>query len=369
MPRTRIARRAQQNNHHPSQRRNRSRTNHKQATGLLGWQQLHGNRATGRYLEHVQRYSWEEFGQDVKRVIDAIIPWSMPEGRERESNALKKLYDYAVLHGDKGPLGDDQGFDQRLIKSVYQLRDQMAKAPSFKKMPARLKAIVFSAEQLNLTALKNDESKVANKDLQWMNTEGGPRNPHRKGSTKSYGSATWKCNKMVADAYASEEGAGVKKKYPFYSGGDWGFQANDLALKTGKQIKHFPFSELVKLAKDGKTVVEIEEFDEDGKAVAKYELEKGVFQKYIKVDDKWEKTLETKNPDELEPGANAQLGDIVAFRNIAKGESGHTGLTLGNDLFISALNSTEGVGILSIKLHLNSDEWDHYDRATFRSFK
>ncbi|MBW3665018.1 MAG: hypothetical protein KY469_18135 [Actinobacteria bacterium] len=302
-------------------------------------------------------------------------------GRTREVTAVNNLTAYAALHGDKGPDGTDKGFDGRLRKAAAELAQQMVTAPSFAKMPARLKAIVYSAEKLNLSPLKS--GSVAPENQQWMKTGGGAagaRNPKVAGSTGAFGETRWKCNKLVADAYLAKSGGAIgKSKYPFYgSDRQWGYQANDLAatvhrgkpqLKSGGQLKHFPYSELAHLSADGTAVVEIDEFDAKGRHVARYILNGGVFEKHVP-DGKggFAKTKETKRPEELEPGKMAQLGDLVSFHSAEEGESGHTGLNLGHDLFISAMNATEGIGVLSIKRHIDPSAWDRYDFVGFRRF-
>ena len=305
----------------------------------------------------------EEHNKDThKRTIDF-------KGTSREEKALKRLQDYAVKF-PKGPLtqAPDNNFGTRLQAAIADLKAEIEQTESFEKMPERLKGIVFTAEQLNLDPLKVE-------DKEWMTTTSdgttGGRSKSREGSTSSYGENSWKCNKFVADAYASTEGAGVRTNYPLTKDQNnnwWGPQANDLA--SGKNLTNFPMTELVKLAEDGQTIMEVDEYNKMGQVTAKYKLDGAVFKKYEKKDKNWIETKQTKKPDELEPGKTAYIGDIVAFHNAKKGVSGHTGLNLGHDLFISALNATSGVGILSIKMHLDRSSigWDTYNQVAFRSY-
>ncbi|KRA32777.1 MULTISPECIES: hypothetical protein [unclassified Nocardioides] len=341
-------------------------------TALQRWA---GNQATvQRFGETVRAMILGTFGA-VR--IDALDK----AGHKRAAAALKKMLDYAVLHGSAGPHGDDSGFHVRLLAAVNDLAGEIAAVKTFDKLPARLQAIVFSAEKLNMDKVAGTPSA---QNKLWMTTRPGSEgasNPGVAGSTGRFGAESWKCNKLVADAYLARSGAAIgKSKYPFY-GDDkaWSYKANDLAadvdkgkarLEPGKDLKHFPYSQLIHLAADGKSVAEIFEFDGRGKVIAKYLLAGGVFEKHVKnAKGAWEKTKETKNPEELEPGVFAQTGDLVSFHNKEKGESGHTGLNVGHDLFISAMNATEGVGILSISLHMDASKWDHYDYVGFRSFK
>jgi hypothetical protein len=247
----------------------------------------------------------------------------------------------------------------------------MERIQSFEKLPERYKAIVFAAEQINMGQLT--PGNISQHDRQWMTTTDnttGAENKSRLGSVSRYGATSWKCNKFVADAYASTKGAGIKNKYPIKKdrrGQRWCPQANELA--SLKNFTNFPLEELVRIAKDGKSIVEINEYDNNGNAVAKYRLEGQIFRKYVKQRRNWQQTKITKQASELDPGSTANMGDIVSFHNVERGVSGHTGLYLGRDLFISALNATVGVGILSIKMHLEPKAWDKYDQITFRSFK
>ncbi|WP_182376430.1 hypothetical protein [Nocardioides sp. WS12] len=336
-----------------------------------------GNQAT------VQR-----FGESVRAMILGTVGAVRVDaldkaGHKRAAAALKKMLAYATLHGSAGPHGDDSGFHVRLLAAVNDLAGEIAAVKSFDKLPARLQAIVFSAEKLNMEKVAGTPS-AQNKS--WMKTDTdsgteGAKNPGVAGSTGAFGENAWKCNKLVADAYLAKSGGAIgKSKYPFYgSDKTWSYKANDLAadvdkgtarLEPGKELKHFPYSQLIHLAADGKSVAEIFEFDGRGKVIAKYLLAGGIFEKHIKnAKGQWEKTKETKNPEELQPGVFAQTGDLVSFHNQVKGASGHTGLNVGHDLFISAMNATEGVGILSISLHMDASKWDHYDYVGFRSFK
>lgn len=330
----------------------------------------------------------QRFGESVRAMIFGTVGAVRVDaldkaGHTRAAAALKKMLAYATLHGSAGPHGDDSGFHVRLLAAVNDLAGEIAAVKSFDKLPARLQAIVFSAEKLNMETVAGTPS-AQNKS--WMKTDTdsgteGAANPGVAGSTGAFGENAWKCNKLVADAYLARSGAAIgKSKYPFYgSDKTWSYKANDLAadvdkgtarLEPGKELKHFPYSQLIHLAADGKSVAEIFEFDGRGKVIAKYLLAGGVFEKHIKnVKGQWEKTKETKNPEELQPGVFAQTGDLVSFHNKVKGASGHTGLNVGHDLFISAMNATEGVGILSISLHMDASKWDHYDYVGFRSFK
>ena len=211
----------------------------------------------------------------------------------------------------------------------------------------------------------------------------GGRNPAVSGSTGTYGHTSWKCNKLVADAYLAKGGGEIgKKNYPMYGSGkdrQWGYKASDLAatvsggkpkLEAGKELKRFPYSELLHLSADGTSVVEIDEFDDKGERVARYILSGSMFEKHVPDGTGgWTKTKDTRDPAELKPGEFAEAGDIVAFHSAEKGVSGHTGLNIGHDLFISAMNATEGVGILSVSLHINPSEWDRYDYVGYRRFR
>lgn len=344
---------------------------------LLALQTLAGNRAVAQLVPTL----------GVQRFFGGVIRGSMldtldKKGRTREATAVRNLLAYAALHGDKGPHEDDVGFDTRLRRATSNLLMQMQAAPSFEKLPARLKAIVYAAEKLNLTKVRTGAIDPANQ--QWMTSSGGAtgaRNPGVAGSTGGFGEAAWKCNKLVADSYLAKSGGGIgKSRYPFYGKDQtWSYKASDLAatvhkgklqLKEGKELKHFPHSELVHLAADGKSIVEIDEFDRKGRHVAKYKLNGSVFEKHVP-DGKggWMSAKVTKSVAELEPGKMAALGDLVSFHSAKPGVSGHTGLNLGEDLFISAMNATEGVGVLSIKRHLDPSAWDHYDYVGFRQFK
>ena len=53
-----------------------------------------------------------------------------------------------------------------------------------------------------------------------------------------------------------------KKISHFTLVGKWTYKANQLAIAEDKAMKKFPYSELARLSKDGKSVVEIEEYDE-----------------------------------------------------------------------------------------------------------
>ncbi|MQA25363.1 MAG: hypothetical protein GEU94_07810 [Micromonosporaceae bacterium] len=311
-------------------------------------------------------------------LVDAI---GSRAGRTRESAALKHVISYARLHGPKGPLGDDTHFDVRLYVVAFRLAKEILAHPSLDKLPPRLRAVVFAAEKLNLSPLRAGAASAANRA--WMTSSGGVvggRNPAEKGSTGAFGPTAWKCNKLVADSYLATSGGDIgKKKYPFYgSDRTWAYQASDLAatvskgepkLTPGKDLKHFPYSELLRLSADGTAIAEIDEFDAKGTRVARYILSGGVFEKHVPDGaGGWKKTKDTRDPADLKPGQLADMGDIVAFHSAVKGVSGHTGLNLGNDLFISAMNATEGVGILSIKLHVDPSAWDRYDYVGFRSF-
>lgn len=349
--------------------------------------------ADAHHVSTLQRWAGNQatvqrFGESVRAAVLGMFGAARVEGlakagQTRAAAALKKMLDYAVLHGSAGPHGDDSGFHVRLFAAVNDLAGEVAAHKTFDKLPARLQAIVFSAEKLNMEKVAGTPSA---QNKAWMKTDPdsgteGAANPGVAGSTGAFGENAWKCNKLVADAYLAKSGAAIgKSKYPFYgSDKTWSYKANDLAadvdkgqarLEPGKELKHFPYSQLIHLAADGKTVAEIFEFDGRGKVIAKYLLAGGIFEKHVKnAKGKWEKTKETKNPEELEPGVFAQTGDLVSFHNKEKGASGHTGLNVGHDLFISAMNATEGVGILSISLHMDASKWDHYDYVGFRSFK
>jgi hypothetical protein len=305
-------------------------------------------------------------------------------GRVREAVALRSLDAYGALHASGGPLGDDPGFGLRLYLATLSLGRQFLQTPSFDDLLAGQKALVFAAEKLNLSPLKSGAIDPA--DRAWMTTSGGAtggRNPAQSGSTGTYGPTSWKCNKLVADAYLSRTGGGIgKENYPFYGKGkerQWGYKASDLAadveggqpkLEPGKELKRFPYSELVHLSSDGASIVEIDEFDDKGQRSARYILTGGVFEKHVP-DGKggWSKTRETRDPSELKPGEMAEAGDIVAFHSAEKGVAGHTGLNLGHDLFISAMNATEGVGILSASRHIDPATWDRYDFVGYRKFR
>lgn len=328
-----------------------------------------GNRRFGQLMRQIdlQRSPPEGDQADAeagpKRQLSLINIFFNPT--TREETALNRMIQYAGIH-PQGPLSflPDPTFQQRLYKSAGELLGQMQQYESFDKMPARLKAIVFALEQLNYDKI------IDPRDEEWMaaREEGDPgmRNEHRTGSTSGYGADKWKCNKFVADAYASTEGAGIQNKYPLKKGGGtWGPQANDFA--RGNKMKNFPVNELSVLAEDGTHIVEVLEYDERGKVTAKYVLDGKIFKKKEKIKGKWVETGETRNPEDLEPGHAADIGDVVAFQNV-EGGSGHTGLNIGNDLFISAMNSTEGVGIVSIKQHIDPSIWDQYGKVTFRQY-
>lgn len=334
-----------------------------------------GNRQAGVLLRQVatgslQRDNPKAPAKEADAPKRDLNPWL---GQEREEKALFNLFLYA-LHHPQGPLDfmPDPGFGGRVLKSFFALEKQLEQHESFDKAPARLKAIIFALEELNVDA------KIDPQDAMWMTSrEGSPgeRNPKRSGSTSAYGPSAWKCNKFVADAYASKDGAGVGKQYPLKTDKDeetgkvkgvWGPQANDLA--SGTKMKNFPVKEIQKIAEDGVNILEIVEYDDKGREIAIYKLDGKVFAKYEKQDGQWAKTGETKQPEELAPGFSADIGDIVSFKNVERGVSGHTGLNLGNDLFISALNATSGVGIVSISQHLDPDNWDKYSQVTFRRY-
>jgi hypothetical protein len=328
-----------------------------------------GNRRFGQLMRQIDLQRSPPDGDQAdkeagpKRQMSLINIFFNPT--TREETALNRMIQYAGIH-PQGPLSflPDPTFQQRLYKSAGELLQQMQQYESFEKMPARLQAIVFTLEQLNYDKI------IDPRDEEWMaaREEGDPgmRNEHRTGSTSGYGADKWKCNKFVADAYASTEGAGIRNKYPLTKGGGtWGPQANDFA--RGNKMKNFPVNELSVLAKDGTHVVEVLEYDERGKVIAKYTLDGKIFKKMEKIKGKWVETGETRNPEDLEPGHAADIGDIVAFQNV-EGGSGHTGLNIGNDLFISAMNSTEGVGIVSIKQHIDPSIWDQYGKVTFRQY-
>lgn len=338
-------------------------------------QRMAGNQATvQRLTEGFRAAVLAAFGLARVDALDKA-------GHRRAAAALGKMLGYADLHGSKGPHGDDSGFHVRLLAAVNDLAGEVAAHKDFAALPDRLQAVVFAAEKLNMDKVAGTPSA---QNKMWMTSRPGSEgaeNPGVPGSTGRFGAESWKCNKLVADAYLAKSGGAIgKSKYPFYgSDKTWSYKANDLAatvsggrprLEPGKDLKHFPYSELIHLAADGKTVAEIDEFDAAGKVVAKYVLSGGVFEKHVK-DPKagWLKTKETKDPAELQPGVFARTGDLVSFHNKEKGESGHTGLNIGHDLFISAMNATEGVGILSISLHMDASRWDHYDFVGFRSFK
>lgn len=341
-----------------------------------------GNAQTGKVI---QGPAVQRFLPDISKLGGmALVAALASSGRTREATAVKNLLAYAALHGGKGPLGDDKGFDKRLNGAAFGLAKEMVSHPSFQKLPARLKAITYSAEKLNLSPLKS--GAVDPDQQQWMTSRGGvtgAANAPVPGSTGKYGESAWKCNKLVADAYLAKGGGAIGKgKFPFYSDGKWSYQANDLAarvwkgvlsLKAGKELKHFPYSELLILSKDGTAVVEVDEFDAKGKRASRYILNGGIFEKHVPHDGGWKKTKETKTPAELQPGVHAERGDMVSFFNAERSggrrESGHTGLNLGNDLFISALNATEGIGVLSIARHIDPGAWDKYAYVGFRRFK
>lgn len=324
-----------------------------------------GNRRFGRIMSQIDLQRGPSDGDKApKRELSFLNILFNPT--TREETALNRMITYGSIH-PQGPIvgSPDNTFQQRVYKSAGELLNQMQQYESFEKMPARLKAIVFALEQLNY------DKVIDPQDEEWMTSrEGSPgtRNEQRTGSTSAFGPTAWKCNKLVADAYASTEGAGLRKKFPLKEGGGiWGPQANDFA--SGSTLKNFPVKELSKLTDDGKSIAEVLEYNERGQVIAKYVVDGPVFKKYEKIKGKWEETGETRNPEDLAPGHSASIGDIVAFKNVVRGASGHTGLNLGNDLFISAMNSTEGVGIASIQDHINPDAgWDQYSQVTFRQY-
>lgn len=293
-----------------------------------------------------------------------------PNGVQREEQILQRLVNYARSF-PQGPLVEildqkdketkdkvrDETFASRLEQVVIELTTEMEKADVFENLPERLKAIIFAIENLNLNPVKQSDDK-------WMK-EG--TNPSRPGSS-STNAGGWKCNKLTADAYASTEGSAIGDQYPFtrQNNRKEAYMANSLAIT--KHLSYFPYVELIKLQKDGNHIAEVEEYNEKGEVTARYILDKDVFIKEEKQEGKWIKTGETKSLNDLEPGRTAKIGDIVAFNNIQPNHSGHTGLNLGHDLFISALNITKGVGILSIKMHIDSSFWDHYSKVAFRSY-
>lgn len=156
------------------------------------------------------------------------------QGRNREATALRNMLAYATMHWSAGPLGDDPGFGLRLYLVALQLSGEFGDSASFVDLPARLKAIIFSAEKLNLDPLGS--GTVAARNQEWMKTTGGTvggTSPKAPGSTGAFGPNAWKCNKLVADAYLARGGADIGKgNYPFYGEGrdrQWAYQANDLA--------------------------------------------------------------------------------------------------------------------------------------------
>ncbi len=324
-----------------------------------------GNQRFGKLMRQIDLQRGPSDGDKVpKRELSLFNILFNPT--TREETALNRMVQYGNLHPQGSIVGmPDSDFQTRVYKSAGELISEMQQYESFEKMPARLKAIVFALEQLNY------DKVIDPQDEEWMTSraEGAPgkRNESRTGSTSVFGPAAWKCNKLVADAYASTEGAGIRNKFPLKEGGGiWGPQANDLA--SGETLKNFPVSEMSMLAKDGTHIVEVLEYNDRGKVIAKYVLDGKVFKKHEKIKGKWVETGESRNPEDLQPGHAASIGDIVAFKNAVRGASGHTGLNLGNDLFISAMNSTEGVGIASIQDHIDPDVWDQYAQVTFRQY-
>jgi hypothetical protein len=360
------------------------------ADGLAALQGTAGNRAVVQLVQAGPLPVARDAIDPLTALTDALKRLSVEEraaefdghGRSREATALRNILAYARLHWAAGPLGDDPGFGLRLYVAALDLSGEFGDAASFEKLPPRLKAIVYSAEKLNLDPLGGT---VAAQNQEWMKTDGGVvggRSGKVPGSTGAYGANAWKCNKLVADAYLADEGGDIgNRNYPFYGKGrdrTWAYQANDLAadvdgrgpkLAPGKELKHFPYTELAHLSADGTTVVEIDEFDDKGVRTARYILTGGVFEKHVPDGSGgWTKTAVTRDPANLTPGSMADAGDIVAFHSAERGESGHTGLNLGYDLFISAMNATEGIGILSINRHVDPGTWDHYDYVGFRQF-
>lgn len=357
-------------------------------SGLISLQEMAGNRAVAVLVQRQAPSTTAE--PDLATQLHLLVSVDKQAsvldaaGRSREATALRNMDSYATLHASGGPLGDDPTFGMRLHLATLALGREFLRARSFAELSAGRKALIFSAEKLNLSPLKSGTISPA--DQVWMTShEGttGGRNPAEAGSTGAYGPTAWKCNKLVADAYLAGSGGGIgKQNYPFYGKGkerQWGYKASDLAatvsggkpkLEPGKELKRFPYSELAHLSADGTAVVEIDEFDAKGERVARYILSSGVFEKHVP-DGKggWTKTAETRDPAELKPGQLAESGDIVAFRSAEKGVAGHTGLNIGHDLFISAMNSTEGIGILSVSLHIDPSAWDRYDYVGFRRFR
>ena len=354
---------------------------------IVSLQRMAGNRAVAALVQRTSPSSpIVELAEQLHTLVSVEKQASVlaAAGRTREATALRNMDLYGTLHASGGPLGDDPTFGLRLYLATLALGRHFLQVASFDDLSAGRKALIYTAEKLNLSPIKSGTVDPA--DQAWMTTHGGTsggRNPAVSGSTGTYGHASWKCNKLVADAYLARTGGGVgKENYPFYGKGkerQWAYQASDLAatvargklkLEEGKELKRFPYSELVHLSSDGTSIVEIDEFDAKGERVARYILAGGVFEKHVP-DGKggWTKTKDTRDPAELKPGEMAEAGDIVAFHSAEKGVAGHTGLNIGHDLFISAMNATEGIGILSVSLHINPSQWDRYDYVGYRKFR
>lgn len=360
-------------------------------------QGLAGNRVVARALQSgppgaPQRLFGGVFQSVADRVFGRVRRLDTDKGVTREEIALGKMLAYADKH-PKGPMPGhestrDDTFSARLKRSAMRLKLQMEQHESFDKMPARLKALVFTLELLNVSDVPDTEWMKTVRDAEGnVKTQGGA-SAQVAGSVSRFGENAWKCNKLVADAFAGKEGASVKN---FPLGKDknrltWSPQANDFGgpgdrlhksswdedtqKMKGKTFTSFPKSELMKLSEDGTAVAEITAYGSDGKPVSVYRLQGKVYKKFEFVDGREVATAETKSLDEITPGnAAGQLGDIVAFESARKGTSGHMGLNLGEDLFISAMNSTQGVGILSIKMHVDPGVWDQYKHVTFRSHR
>jgi cell wall-associated NlpC family hydrolase len=301
-----------------------------------------------------------------KRTLDLL------NGSSDDEQALRNLWSYAFAH-PTGPLPDqpDASFGQRLMTATLAIKSEMERAESHDKLPPRLQAIVFAALEMNMDPLSGTDSDA---DQRWMTTRPGSvgqRNPGASDSVSGFGEGAWKCNKMVTDSYATAKGAGVgRSNLPIKKSdsGWWGPQANDLA-GSGK-LKNLVHAERDVLTDDGLSVAEHIAYDAKGNELRKWVRDEGagVYVEYEKQKGRWQATGATRPLADMELGAQASAGDIVSFHNKEKGASGHTGLFLGQDLFISALNATHGVGIVSVQMHLNPNAWDHYDQVSFRKY-
>jgi hypothetical protein len=301
-----------------------------------------------------------------KRTLDLL------NGTSQDEQALRNLWSYAFAH-PTGPLPGqpDGSFGQRLLTATLEIESEMERAESHDKLPPRLKAIVFAALEMNMDPLSGTDSDT---DQRWMTSRSGTvgqRNPGAPDSVSAFGDGAWKCNKMVTDSYATPKGGGVgRSNLPIKKSGSgwWGPQANDLA--SSSKLKNLVHTERDVLTDDGMSVAEHIAYDAKGNEIRKWVRDEaaGVYVEHEKKKGRWQTTGSTRPLADMEVGAQATAGDIVSFHNKEKGHSGHTGLFLGHDLFISALNATHGVGIVSIQMHLNPYEWDHYDQVSFRKY-